>query len=90
MHFRHAERDKWIDVQKYDALESHVHNNGPNNTRFAEEDYFANAVCLNSRGKIQAKSYWRTYQKSKTSYWFCDIKSYLQIKTNSCNSFWRV
>ena len=24
LHFRHAERDKWIDVQKYDALESHV------------------------------------------------------------------
>ena len=25
LHFRHAERDKWIDVQMYDALESDVH-----------------------------------------------------------------
>ena len=28
LHFRHAERDKWIDVAMYDALESDVHNNG--------------------------------------------------------------
>ena len=35
LHFRHAERDKWIDVQMYDALESDVHNNGNNKTRFA-------------------------------------------------------
>ena len=56
LHFRHAARDKWIDVQKYDALESHVHKNGLNSSRFAENDYFANAVCLNSRGKIQAKA----------------------------------
>lgn len=65
LHFRHAERDKWIDVQKYDALESHVHNNGPNNTRFAEEDYFADAVCLNSRGKIQAKAIGEHIKKVK-------------------------
>ena len=25
LHFRHAERDKWIDVTMYDALESDVH-----------------------------------------------------------------
>jgi len=56
LHFRHAERDKWIDVQMYDALESDVHKNGINNTRFAEKDYFKNAVCLNKRGLIQAKA----------------------------------
>ena len=56
LHFRHAERDKWIDVQMYDVLESHVHNNGSDNSRFAENDYFKQAVCLNSRGKIQARA----------------------------------
>ena len=54
LHFRHAERDKWIDVQMYDALESDVHQNGENESRYAENDYFAQAVCLNDRGKIQA------------------------------------
>ena len=56
LHFRHAERDKWIDVQMYDALESDVHNKGKNETRFAERDYFAEAVCLNERGLIQARA----------------------------------
>ena len=56
LHFRHAERDKWIDVQMYDALESDVHKNGINKTRFAENDYFKNAVCLNKRGLVQAKA----------------------------------
>lgn len=56
LHFRHAERDKWIDVQMYDALESDVHSNGVNESRYAEKDYFDKAVCLNDRGKIQAKA----------------------------------
>ena len=56
LHFRHAERQKWIDVQMYDALESDVHNNGPDQSRLAENDYFKDAVCLNSRGLIQAKA----------------------------------
>ena len=56
LHFRHTERDKWIDVQVYDALESDVHKNGINESRYAENDYFSNAVCLNERGKIQAKA----------------------------------
>ena len=56
LHFRHAERDKWIDVQMYDALESDVHNNGLNQSRLAENDYFKDAVCLNERGMIQAKA----------------------------------
>ena len=55
LHFRHAERDKWIDVQMYDALESDVHNNGKNQSRLAENDYFKDAVCLNSRGMVQAQ-----------------------------------
>lgn len=54
LHFRHAERDKWIDVTMYDSLESDVHNNGQDNSRYAENDYFDQAVCLNKRGKIQA------------------------------------
>ena len=56
LHFRHAERDKWIDVQMYDALESDVHENGIDESRYAENDYFSKAVCLNSRGKIQART----------------------------------
>ena len=56
LHFRHAERDKWIDVQMYDALESDLHNNGKDESRYAEKDYFTKAVCLNERGKIQAKA----------------------------------
>ena len=43
LHFRHAERDKWIDVQMYDALESDVHDNGPNESRYAAE---ANPAAL--------------------------------------------
>ena len=54
--FRHAEREKWIDVTKYDALESDLHNNGINQSRLAENEYFSKAVCLNSRGKVQAKA----------------------------------
>jgi len=54
LHFRHAERDKWIDVQMYDILESEIHENGYNESRYAEFDYFKEAVCLNERGVIQA------------------------------------
>jgi len=54
LHFRHAERDKWIDVHMYDALESEVHENGYNESRYAEFDYFKEAVCLNDRGVVQA------------------------------------
>ena len=56
LHFRHAERDKWIDVQMYDSLESDAHSNGKNGSRFAENDYFKEAVCLNKRGIIQARA----------------------------------
>ena len=56
LHFRHAERDKWIDVQMYDSLESDIHKNGQNNSRYAENEYFEKAVCLNDRGKIQARA----------------------------------
>jgi len=54
LHFRHAERDKWIDVHMYDALESEVYENGYNESRYAEFDYFKEAVCLNERGVVQA------------------------------------
>lgn len=54
LHFRHAERDKWIDVHMYDVLESEVHENGYNESRYAEFDYFKEAVCLNERGVVQA------------------------------------
>ena len=56
LHFRHAERDKWIDIKMYDAMESDLHDNGNNGSRYAESDYFEKAVCLNERGKIQARA----------------------------------
>jgi phosphohistidine phosphatase SixA len=65
LHFRHAERQKWIDVEMYDSLESDVHKNGLNNSRMAENDYFKDAVCLNSRGMIQAKAIGEHLKKIK-------------------------
>lgn len=56
LHFRHTERAKWIDVKMYDSLESDLHDNGTDESRYAENEYFKNAVCLNERGKIQAKA----------------------------------
>lgn len=56
LHFRHAEREKWIDVQMYDSIESDLHENGENESRYAENDYFHKAVCLNERGLVQAKA----------------------------------
>ena len=55
--FRHAERDKWLDVKMFDAIEAGINNNGNilREQRFGENDYFGDAVCLNKRGKIQAK-----------------------------------
>ena len=63
LHFRHAERDKWIDLTMYDALESDVHNRGLDSTRYAENDYFSGAVCLNERGKVQARAMGEHIQK---------------------------
>ena len=40
----------------YDSLESDLHNNGINESRYAENDYFKNAVLFKSRGLIQAKA----------------------------------
>ena len=53
--FRHAEREKWIDVSIYDAIESDLKNK-EGNKRYGENEYFEEAVCLNSKGKIQAKA----------------------------------
>lgn len=63
--FRHAEREKWIDVQMYDALESDLHNNGLNESRYAENTYFAKAVCLNTRGEVQTKAMQEVIAHSK-------------------------
>ena len=56
LHFRHAERDKWIDVHMYDILESKFHKTGDNGTAFAEQKYYKDAVCLNDRGLVQARA----------------------------------
>ena len=46
--FRHAEREKWLDVKFYDAIELE-------NNILAENSSFNKAVCLSSRGLEQAK-----------------------------------
>ena len=48
LYFRHAHREKWIDVAMYDAMEATQNIN-------AENTYFKNAVCLSEMGLIQAK-----------------------------------
>ncbi len=46
--FRHAEREKWLDVKFYDAIELE-------DNISAEKSSFSKAVCLSSRGIEQAK-----------------------------------
>lgn len=46
--FRHAHREKWIDVASYDAEELLQNLKG-------EKEYFKKAVCLSDMGVIQAK-----------------------------------
>ena len=53
--FRHAERNKWASVKMFDAIEVGLHENGENGTRFAENEYFKDAVCLNKKGEVQAQ-----------------------------------
>ncbi|WP_187152556.1 histidine phosphatase family protein [Prochlorococcus marinus] len=55
LHFRHADRNSYKDNVIFDALESVVHSNGINGTRFAESHYFSEGTCLNKRGKVQAR-----------------------------------
>ena len=49
LYFRHAEREKWLDVTFYDAYELEKN-------LMAEETHFKDAVCLSTRGKIQART----------------------------------
>ena len=49
----------------YDALESDAHNKGEDKHRFAENEYFKDAVCLNTRGEIQAKAMGEHIQRIK-------------------------
>ncbi len=48
LHFRHAHREKWIDVTMYDSVEI-------NQKKKAEDEYYKDAVCLSKRGIVQAK-----------------------------------
>lgn len=59
--FRHAEREKWIDVKKYDSIET-------NEGLKAENEYFQNAVCLSERGLIQARAMGEIIKKIKLPY----------------------
>lgn len=50
LHFRHAHREKWVDYRIYDLIEHKMYNSN------GENQYFAEAICLSKRGKIQAKA----------------------------------
>lgn len=64
LHVRHADHF-WVDVRSYDALEAVVHSNDIDTGRNAENDYLAKAVCLNERGKIQAKAMGEHFKYAK-------------------------
>lgn len=66
LHFRHTEREKWLDVGMYDAIETSPKNDNIYN--FAENQYFENAVCLNSRGKVQARAMSEVIKKAGLNY----------------------
>lgn len=63
--FRHAERNKWASVKMFDAIEVGLHENGENGTRFAENEYFKDAVCLNKKGEVQARGMREIIELSK-------------------------
>ena len=66
IYIRHTQRDKsWEGGGIYDLLESDIHNNGINGTRFAENDYFSGPVCLTKKGKVQAQAIGEHFQKLK-------------------------
>ena len=48
IYMRHAERNKWLDTAMYDAAETSEFRRG-------ENEYFADFVCLNKKGKIQSQ-----------------------------------
>tara|TARA_B100000767_G_scaffold180745_1_gene168691 strand:- start:4419 stop:5174 length:756 start_codon:yes stop_codon:yes gene_type:complete len=54
--FRHAEREKWLDVKFYDAVELE-------NNILAENSSFKKAVCLSTRGIEQAKMMGEYFKK---------------------------
>ena len=59
--FRHAEREKWIDVTKYDAMEMLYGFKG-------ESEYFSKAVCLSDRGLVQARAIGEVVKELKLPY----------------------
>lgn len=54
--FRHAHREKWIDVASYDSWELLQNLKG-------EEEYFKKAVCLSDMGIVQAKMMGEQFDK---------------------------
>jgi len=50
--FRHAEREKWIDVTAYDALQLLIPFHEETSYK---ESYFEKAVCLSEKGQVQAR-----------------------------------
>jgi phosphohistidine phosphatase SixA len=58
LHFRHAEREWWIDVTAFDAVELKDKANG-------EKTSYASAVCLTNRGKEESKVIGKVFAYNK-------------------------
>ena len=57
LYMRHAKRDKWKDVAIYDADEAKLFKENRKKDFYGENTYYSKGVCLNDKGKIQAKMF---------------------------------
>tara|TARA_Y100000589_G_scaffold329778_1_gene377441 strand:+ start:30443 stop:31264 length:822 start_codon:yes stop_codon:yes gene_type:complete len=55
LYMRHAKRDKWEDVAMYDSAEAKLFKSNNSAKSYGENTYYADGVCLNSKGKIQSR-----------------------------------
>ena len=65
LYMRHAKRNKWKDVAIYDAAEAKLFKKDRNQNTFGEKTYYSEGVCLNEKGKIQAKMFKEKIEESK-------------------------
>ena len=62
---RHAERNPWSDVSMYDASEAKLFKENKNKKQYGENTYYAEGVCLNDKGKLQARMFNEKIEESK-------------------------
>ena len=66
-------KEKWIDVEKYDALESDVHSNGFNENNMQKMSILQKHLFEFKR-KSSSKGYWRTCKKYFVTNWVCHFQ----------------